>query len=61
MNEHGKPYHYLRLQFYELLLKEFFPLALRRHFQLSLSEIQKELDTFVDAYNATQMKRRGNS
>lgn len=61
IDERSKPYNYLCRQFYELLLKEFFPLALRRHFQLSLSEIQQELDTFVDAYNATQMKRRGNS
>ena len=48
-------------EFYRFLLKEFFPLALRRHFQLSLTEMQKELDTFVEAYNAMQMKRGGDT
>ena len=38
------------------LLKEFFPPALRRKFQLSLGELQKDLDTFVGAYNAGQFK-----
>jgi hypothetical protein len=60
-DEHGKPYNYLCLQFYELLLKEFFPLAHRSHFHQSLSEIQNEPDAFANAYNATQIKRRGNS
>jgi hypothetical protein len=57
----GEPYNYLCQQFYRFLLKEFFPLALRRHFQLSLTEMQKELDAFVDAYNANQMKRTKNA
>jgi hypothetical protein len=39
------------------LLKEFFLPALRRKFQLSLDELQTDLDTFVEAYNAMQMKR----
>jgi hypothetical protein len=38
-------------------VKDFFPLALRKHFQLSLHEMQKDLDAFVDAYNSMQMKR----
>jgi hypothetical protein len=44
-------------QFYRFLVKDFFPLALRKHFQLSLHEMQKDLDAFVDAYNSMQMKR----
>jgi hypothetical protein len=57
----GEPYNYLCQQFYRFLLKEFFPLALRRHFQLSLAEMQRELDSFVDAYNANQLKRTKNA
>ena len=56
----GEPFNYLCQQFYRFLLKEFFPLALRRHFQLSLTEMQKDLDAFVDAYNANQMIRTKN-
>jgi hypothetical protein len=49
---------YLCEQFYCFLLKEFFPAALRRTFRLSLDELQKELDAFVEAYNTMQMKRK---
>jgi len=49
---------YLCEQFYGFLLKEFFPAALRRTFRLSLDELQKELDAFVEAYNTMQMKHK---
>jgi hypothetical protein len=61
MDHTGPPYNHLCEQFYRFLLKEFFPMALRKHFQLSLVEMQKELDVFVEAYNAMQMKRAGNT
>lgn len=54
----GQPYNYLCEQFYRLLLKEFFLPALRKKFQLSLDGLQKDLDAFVEAYNAMQMKRQ---
>jgi hypothetical protein len=60
MDHSSQPYNLLCEQFYHFLLKEFFPPALRKHFQLSLDEMQKDLDSFVDAYNAMQMKRNGN-
>jgi hypothetical protein len=53
----GQPDNYLCEQFYRLLLKEFFLPALRKKFRLSLDELQKDLDAFVEAYNAMQMKR----
>lgn len=53
-----QPDKYLCERFYRFLLKEFFPAALRRTFRLSLEELQKELDTFVEAYNTMQMKRK---
>jgi len=51
----GQSYCHLCRQFYRLLFNSFFPGALRKTFQLSLNELQKDLDTFVDAYNAAQM------
>jgi hypothetical protein len=60
-DESGQVHLHLCREFYQVLLKEFFPLALRKHFQPSLIEMQKELDVFVDAYNAPKMKRRGNA
>jgi hypothetical protein len=59
MDRSSQPQDRLCEQFYRFLLKEFFPLALRRHFQLSLFEMQKELDAFVETYNAMQLKRIG--
>ncbi len=59
MDHSSQPYNHLCEQFYRFLLKEFFPLALRRHFQLSLFEMQNELDAFVDTYNAMQLKGFG--
>ena len=56
MDQSSQPYNYLCEQFYRFLLKEFFQPALRRKFQLSLDELQKDLDAFVEAYNAAQMK-----
>jgi hypothetical protein len=55
-DEPGQPCNYLCEQFYRFLLKEFFQPALRKKFQLSLNDLQKDLDTFVDAYNAMQKK-----
>jgi hypothetical protein len=57
MEQPGQPSNYLCEQFYRFLLKEFFLPALRRKFQFSLSELQKELDTFVSDYNLMQKKR----
>jgi hypothetical protein len=57
MQQSGHPCNYLCEHFYRFLLKEFFLPALRRKFQFSLTQLQKELDTFVDAYNALQSKR----
>ncbi len=55
-NQPGQPYVYLCEQFYRFLEKEFFQPELRRKFELSLEELQKNLDAFVEAYNASQMK-----
>jgi len=55
MDQSSRPYNYLCEHFYRFLLKEFFPAALRRAFQLSLHGIQRDLDAFVEAYNAVQM------
>jgi hypothetical protein len=52
----GHPNNYQCEQFYRLLLKEFFLPELRRKFQLSLDGLQKDLDAFVEAYNARRMK-----
>ncbi len=51
----GRPGNYLCEEFYRRLLKDFFPSALRRKFPLSLRELQKDLDAFVEAYNAAQI------
>jgi hypothetical protein len=40
-----------------LIAEEFFLPAMRRKFQFSLTQLQNELDTFVDTYNAMQLKR----
>jgi len=53
----GHPDNHLCEQFYRFLLKEFFLPALRRKFKFSLDGLQKDLDTFVEAYNALQMKQ----
>jgi hypothetical protein len=55
MDQPSHPNNFLCEQFYRFLLKEFFLPALRRTFQVSLDELQKGLDTFVQAYNAAQM------
>lgn len=52
----GHPHNHLCEQFYRFLLKEFFLSALRKKFSISLNELQKDLDTFVGAYNALQTK-----
>ena len=56
MDQPSHPNNYLCEQFYRFLLKEFFLPALRRTFQVSLDDLQKGLDTFVEAHNAAQMK-----
>lgn len=54
----GHPHNHLCEQFYRFLLKEFFLPALRKTFKLSLDGLQKDLDTFVGAYNAMQMEQQ---
>jgi hypothetical protein len=44
--------------FFQPLLREFFPAVFRKKFDLSLSEIQKELNVFVKAYNLTKKEYR---
>lgn len=56
MDQPSHPNNFLCEQFYRFLLKEFFLPALRRTFQVSLDDLQKGLDTFVEAHNAAQMK-----
>lgn len=51
-----QPCNYLCEQFYRFLLKEFFQPALRKKFRLSLDDLQKDLDAFVEAYNTAQKK-----
>jgi hypothetical protein len=41
--------------FYRVLVKDFFPAALRQSFQLSLADLQRSLDVFVEAHNAGQV------
>jgi hypothetical protein len=53
----GEPYNYLCVQFYRYLQNEFFQPALRKNFILTLDELQKDLDAFVDAFDALQWKR----
>jgi len=50
-----QPYSFLCRQFYRLLFNSFFPRALRKTFQPSMITLQKDLDEFVDAYNAAQI------
>jgi hypothetical protein len=56
MDQPSHPNNFLCEQFYRFLLKEFFLPVLRRTFQVSLDDLQKGLDTFVEAHNAAQMK-----
>jgi hypothetical protein len=57
LRNNSHPGFYLCEQFYRFLMKEFLQPVLRKKFHLSLDELQKELDVFVDAYNALQLKR----
>jgi hypothetical protein len=54
----GEPCNYLCEEFYRLLLREYFPAALRQNFRLCLDELQKGLDTFVEAFNAAHFETR---
>jgi hypothetical protein len=56
MDQPSHPNNFLCEQFYRVLLQEFFLPALRRKFQVSLGDLQKDLDTFVEARNAAEMK-----
>ena len=47
----GQPVNYVCENFFQALLRDFFPAVLRKKFDLSLAEIQKELDGFVELYN----------
>jgi hypothetical protein len=51
----GHPDNYLCEQFYRLLLKDFFLPALRMKYELSLGGLQRDLDKFVDTYNAARI------
>jgi hypothetical protein len=51
----GQSCNYICEEFYRHLLKNFFPAGLRRKFPLSLRDLQKDLDTFIEAYNAAQI------
>jgi hypothetical protein len=44
---HGRPCD----EFYSALSKEFFAPAIRRYSEISLTELQRDLDTFVEIYN----------
>jgi len=59
INVPGQPYNYLCEQFFRFLQNKFFPAALRKTFHLSMDHLQQDLDTFVEAYNAAQMKSLG--
>jgi hypothetical protein len=55
-SQYSHPDNYLCEEFYRFLLKEFFLPALRKTFRLSFENLQKDLDAFVEMYNALQMK-----
>jgi hypothetical protein len=55
MEHFGQSCNYLCEEFYRRLLKNFFSAALRK-FPLSLRDLQKDLDTFVEAYNAAPIR-----
>jgi hypothetical protein len=57
IDEPGQPCNYLCEQFFRFLEKEFFQPALRRTFQLSLDDLQRDLDTFIEAFNASPKKQ----
>jgi hypothetical protein len=50
----GHPDNYLCEQFYRLSLKDFFLPALRMKYELSLGDLQRDLDKFVETYNAAR-------
>jgi hypothetical protein len=56
MDQPSHPNNFLCEQFYRVLLKEFFLATLRKTFRVSVDELQKDLDIFVEARNAAQMK-----
>jgi len=57
IDEPGQPCNYLCEQFFRFLEKEYFQPALRRTFQLSLDDLQRDLDTFIEAFNASPKKQ----
>ena len=54
VDDSSRPDNHLCEQFYRLLLKEFFMPALRKKFDLTLADLQKNLDAFVEEYNSRQ-------
>jgi hypothetical protein len=56
MDQPSHPNNFLCEQFYRVLLKEFFLPTLRKTFRVSLDELQRGLDIFIEARNAAQMK-----
>lgn len=58
LRERTDPHFYLCEQFYWFLLKDFFQPELRKRFRVSLDELQKHLDVFVDAYNGMMQRKR---
>ena len=61
LDRRDHPYFHLCEQFYWFLLKEFLQPALRKKFQVSLEELQRELDVFLEAYNHMIVAKRNPS
>jgi hypothetical protein len=57
LNDAGDPDYYACEELYWFLRKEFFQPALRKQFQLSLEELQRDLDAFVEHYNSSKHLR----
>lgn len=61
VDDSSRPDNHLCEQFYRLLLKEFFMPALRKKFDLSLADLQKNLDAFVEEYNSRRLRQDAES
>lgn len=61
VDDSSRPDNHLCEQFYRLLLKEFFMPALRKKFDLSLADLQKNLDAFVGEYNSRRLRQDAES
>jgi transposase InsO family protein len=51
----GQPEYSPCEDFYQVLQRDFFSAAVRKQFHLSLDELQKELDAFVETYNSKRI------